>query len=145
MEDFTSTKEPLGMGEKVARVRKLRRIKQEYLAEKLNISQTQVSNIEQQDEIEDELLDQIAAILGVPVEFIKTFDEDRVTNYIISLYDIHDNEVKDSTNTFIANQTNNHNTYNYYTRADELQEQLKNAQIELELTKQERDELKRQK
>ena len=145
MEEFTSTRQPLGMGEKVARVRKLRRIKQEYLAEKLNISQAQISNIEQQEEIEDELLDQIAAILGVPVDFIKTFDEDRVTNNINSVYDIHDNELKDNaTNNFIAHQSNNHNTYNYYTKGDELQEQLKQAQAELELAKNERDELRRQ-
>jgi transcriptional regulator with XRE-family HTH domain len=107
MEENLFTKKSLSIGQKVERIRMFRGIKQEYLASRLGISQPQVSKIEQQEEIEEELLKQIADILGVTTEAIKNFDEEKVTYNINNYYDIHDIEIKDNaSNNFVAQQFN---------------------------------------
>ncbi len=92
----------LSMGRKVERIRKFRGIKQEYVANKLSISQKQYSNIEQQDEIEEQLLEQIAEILGVTSDAIKNFDDDKIVYYINSTHlqyfkiEVHGNTMSDN-------------------------------------------------
>jgi transcriptional regulator with XRE-family HTH domain len=105
MEETLYNKKPLSIGQKVERIRTFRGFKQEYLAQKLGVSQQTVSKIEQQEEIEDALLKQIAEALGVTPEVIKNFDEDRITYHINNVYDVHDFEIKDNGN-FIAQQVN---------------------------------------
>lgn len=107
MEENIYTRKPLSIGQKVERIRMFRGIKQEYLASRLGISQPQVSKIEQQEEIEEELLKQIADILGVTPEAIKNFDDEKITYNINNYYDIHDIEIKDNaSNNFVAQQFN---------------------------------------
>jgi transcriptional regulator with XRE-family HTH domain len=107
MEENLYARKPLSIGQKVERIRMFRGIKQEYLASKLGVSQPQVSKIEQQEEIEDELLRQIADILGVTPEAIKNFDDEKITYNINNYYDIHDIEIKDNaSNNFVAQQFN---------------------------------------
>lgn len=97
-------KKTLSIGQKIERIRTFRGYKQEYLAAKLGVSQQQVSKIEQQEEIEEKLLDQIADILGVTTEVIKNFDEDKITYIINQQYNIYNNEIKDNaTNNFVFN------------------------------------------
>lgn len=105
MEETAFNKKPLSIGQKVERIRTFRGFKQEYLASKLGVSQQTVSKIEQQEEIEDALLKQIAEALGVTPEVIKNFDDDRITYHINNVYDVHDFEIKDNGN-FIAQQVN---------------------------------------
>ena len=105
MEETLFNKKPLSIGQKVERIRTFRGFKQEYLASKLGVSQQAVSKIEQQEEIEDSLLKQIAEALGVTPEVIKNFDDDKITYHINNVYDVHDFEVKDNGN-FIAQQVN---------------------------------------
>jgi transcriptional regulator with XRE-family HTH domain len=107
MEENIYTRKPLSIGQKVERIRMFRGIKQEYLASRLGISQPQVSKIEQQEEIEEDLLKQIADILGVTPEAIKNFDDEKITYNINNYYDIHDIEIKDNaSNNFVAQQFN---------------------------------------
>ena len=107
MEENIYTRKPLSIGQKVERIRMFRGIKQEYLASRLGISQPQVSKIEQQEEIEEDLLKQIADILGVTPESIKNFDDEKITYNINNYYDIHDIEIKDNaSNNFVAQQFN---------------------------------------
>lgn len=107
MEENIYTRKPLSIGQKVERIRMFRGIKQEYLASKLGISQPQVSKIEQQEEIEEDLLKQIADILGVTPEAIKNFDDEKITYNINNYYDIHDIEIKDNASSnFVAQQFN---------------------------------------
>jgi transcriptional regulator with XRE-family HTH domain len=131
MEEQLFSKKPLSMGQKVERIRTFRGIKQEYLASKLGISQPQVSKIEQQEEIEEELLKQIADILGVTSEAIRNFDEDKITYNINNYYDIHDIEIKDNaSNNFVAQQ------FNPIEKITELYERLLNSEREkMELLK----------
>ncbi len=59
-------------GRNVQRVRMYFGVKQEALAADLGISQQEVSKIEQQEEIEEEMLSQIAGVLGgSPPEVIR--------------------------------------------------------------------------
>ncbi|GAC1312048.1 MAG: helix-turn-helix transcriptional regulator [Mucilaginibacter sp.] len=131
MEETASNKKPLHIGQKVERVRTFRGIKQEYLAQKLGVSQQTVSNIEKQDTIEDGLLKQIADILGVTPEMIKNFDEDKVTYNINNFYDIHDIEIKDNASSnFVAQQ------FNPIEKINELYERLlKSEQEKVEILK----------
>ncbi len=105
MEEAVFNKKPLSLGQKVERIRMFRGFKQEYLASKLGVSQQTVSKIEQQEEIEEDLLRQIAEALGVTPEVIRNFDDDKITYHINNVYDVHDFEIKDNGN-FIAQQVN---------------------------------------
>ncbi|SDF59109.1 helix-turn-helix domain-containing protein [Cellulophaga baltica] len=84
----TATK-PNHIGRKISRIRELRGMKQETLAEELGISQQAVSKIEQSEKIEEEKLEQIANVLGVPPEAIKNYSDEAVFNIMGNTY--HDN------------------------------------------------------
>ncbi|AFL83241.1 transcriptional regulator with sigma factor-related N-terminal domain [Belliella baltica DSM 15883] len=77
-------------GEKVAKLRQLKGIKQESLAFDLSISQSELSRLENLDVIEKEILSQIADALGVSQEFLEKFDLDS------ALYNI-SNKIENST------------------------------------------------
>lgn len=77
----TATK-PNHIGHKIGRIRELRGLKQESLAYELKVSQQTVSKIEQSENVEDQILEQIAKILGVTPEGIKNFSEEAVFNII---------------------------------------------------------------
>lgn len=72
--------EKIHIGRKVARLRELRGIKQETLAEQLGVSQQAVSKLEQSENIEDTTLSRIAKALQVTPDAIKNFNEDAVIN-----------------------------------------------------------------
>ncbi|HCU43775.1 MAG TPA: XRE family transcriptional regulator [Sphingobacterium sp.] len=75
------------IGPKISRLRELRGMKQEALASALGVSQQTVSNMERSIEIEEDLLAQVAEILGVTSETIKNFSEEAVFNYFNSFHD----------------------------------------------------------
>jgi transcriptional regulator with XRE-family HTH domain len=77
-------------GWKVQRVRVSLGVKQETLAVDLGMSQSEVSKIEQQEKIEDELMSKIAGVLGVSPQVIRDFDIER------AIYNINNN-YKDAT------------------------------------------------
>ncbi|MHB1105669.1 MAG: helix-turn-helix domain-containing protein [Lutibacter sp.] len=79
------------IGRKISRIRELRGMKQEVLAEALNISQQAVSKIEQSPDIEDDKLEEIAKVLGVTKEGIENFSEEAVFNIIGNTVTNHDN------------------------------------------------------
>lgn len=62
-------------------------MKQEGLAIELGISQQAVSKLEQSADIEDEVLEKVAKVLGFPVEAIKNFDEEKVIYNIQNNYE----------------------------------------------------------
>lgn len=73
-------------GRNVQRVRMYFGVKQEALAADLGITQQEVSKIEQQEEIEEEVLSQIANVLGVSSEVIRDFDVERAIYNINNSY-----------------------------------------------------------
>ena len=54
---MTTTTKPNHIGRKIARIRELRGMKQETLAEELGISQQSVSSLEKSETLEDEKLE----------------------------------------------------------------------------------------
>ena len=69
------------IGRKISRIRELRGIKQETLASELGVSQQSVSRMEQSEDLEDDVLENIAKILGVTTDAIKNFSDEAVVNY----------------------------------------------------------------
>ena len=77
------------IGRKISRIRELRGMKQETLASELGVSQQTVSRIEASEVVEDEMLEKVAKVLGVPIEGLKSFTEEAIFNIIGNTY--HDN------------------------------------------------------
>ena len=108
---------PNHIGRKISRIRELRGMKQEALADALNISQQAISKIEQSESVEDDKLEQIAKALGVTKTAIESFSEENVFNII--------------NNTFQDNSSNNNNylcTINPIEKIVELYERLVQAE-----------------
>lgn len=61
-------------------------VKQEYIANELNMTQQAVSKLEQKDEIEEEVLIKVAKILNVPTEAIKNLNDEATFNIIANSY-----------------------------------------------------------
>lgn len=72
---------PNHIGRKISRIRELRDMKQEALAQALGTNQQAVSAIENSETIDEEKLIEVAKALGVTVEAIKNFSEEGVINY----------------------------------------------------------------
>lgn len=81
------------VGRNVQRIRMYFGVKQEALAADLGISQPEVSKIEDQEEIEEKLLSQIAGALGVSSEMIRDFDEEKA---VYNINNIRDNTFEQS-------------------------------------------------
>lgn len=107
------------IGPKISRLRELRGMKQEALAMALGVSQQAVSNMERSEEIEEELLAQVADILGVTPEAIKNFNEDAVFNIINNF-----NDNSSNNGAIYANEC----TFNPIDKVVELYERLLEAE-----------------
>lgn len=77
----TETK-PRHIGRNISRIRELRDMKQEALAQAIGTTQQSISIIEGSESVDDEKLKAIAEALGVPAEVIKNFSEEAVFNII---------------------------------------------------------------
>ncbi|SIN67348.1 helix-turn-helix transcriptional regulator [Algoriphagus halophilus] len=80
--------EKIHHGRNIKRFREMMGIKQEALAHELgdDWSQKKISLLEQKEEVEDDLLRQVAAILKVPAEAIKSFNEETAINFFNSSF-----------------------------------------------------------
>jgi transcriptional regulator with XRE-family HTH domain len=78
---------PNHIGRKISRIRELRDMKQEALAQAMGISQQTISAIENSETIDDEKLIEVAKALGVSAEAIKNFSDEAAINYFNTLYD----------------------------------------------------------
>jgi transcriptional regulator with XRE-family HTH domain len=76
----TETK-PKHIGRNISRIRELRGMKQEALAQAIGTNQQAISGIEGSETIDETKLANIAEALGVTVEAIKSFSEENVFNY----------------------------------------------------------------
>jgi len=112
---------PKHIGRNISRIRELKGMKQEMLAEAIGVSQQTVSSIEGSEEIDTKKLEQIAKALGVTIEAIENFSEESIINYFNTFNDT----VSDS---FI---TNNSCSFNPLDKVVELYERLVQAEKEL--------------
>lgn len=93
--------EKIHQGRNVKRFREMLGIKQEGLAIALgdDWNQKKVSLLEQKETIEDDLLEQVARVLKVPVEAIKNFDEQAAINIVSNTFhDFKDNSIASAMN-----------------------------------------------
>lgn len=75
------------IGRKISRIRELRGMKQETLAEAMGISQQSISHIENSETLDAEKLAKVAEALGISTEAIENFSEEAVFNYFNSFHD----------------------------------------------------------
>ena len=78
---------PNHIGRKISRIRELRDMKQEALAQALGTNQQAISALENSETISDEKLIDVAKALGVNVEALKNFSEEAAINYFNNFYD----------------------------------------------------------
>ncbi len=96
------------IGRNIARIREMRGMKQESLAELLGVSQQKISLYENAEELEDIKLEPIAKALEVSVEALKNFSEDAFFNIVANTY----NNTSNDNSTLIASSLNYHPTFN---------------------------------
>ncbi|RKS92705.1 DNA-binding XRE family transcriptional regulator [Flavobacterium limicola] len=93
----TATK-PKHIGRNISRIRELRGMKQEALANAIGVSQQSVSNIEGSEIVDDEKLIAIAEVLGVSAEAIKNYSDETVLNVINNTFTSHDSSTINAIN-----------------------------------------------
>jgi transcriptional regulator with XRE-family HTH domain len=121
----TGTNEKIHQGRNIKRFREMLGIKQEAFATELgeDWNQKKVSLLEQKETIEDDLLQQVAKVLKVPVEAIKNFDEQAAIVYFNTF---NDNSLSNSNGAFSAYQC----TFNPIDKIVELYEALVKSEKE---------------
>jgi len=120
---------PNHIGRKISRIRELRDMKQEALAQALGTNQQAISAMENSETIEEERLVEVAKALGVSVEAIKNFSDEAAINYFNTF-----NDTKDSNVNF-----GNHCTFNPLDKLMETVEE--NKKLYERLLKAEQDKI----
>jgi transcriptional regulator with XRE-family HTH domain len=116
---------PVHEGRNVKRIREILGIKQDALAMDLGLSQQAISQLEQKEALDADMLSKIATVLKVPVEAIKNFDEQAAINIIATNFNSHDHST--------MNGVNYYPTFNPMDKIVELYERMlkdKNEMIE---------------
>lgn len=75
------------IGRKISRIRELKGMKQEALAQAMGVSQQTISSIENSESIDEGKLGEVAKALGVSSEAIRAFSEENVINYFNTFND----------------------------------------------------------
>lgn len=114
------------IGRKISRIRELRGMKQETLAEAMGISQQSVSQLEQSESVETEKLEKVAQALGVTKEGIENFSEEAIFNIISNTY----NNTSNDNSSLIASSLNYQPTFNTVEKIVDLYERLLKAEQE---------------
>lgn len=115
-------------GRNVKRFREMLGIKQDALAADLgdDWNQQKISLLEQKETIDTPLLQQISAILKVPVEAFQNFDEEQAVNVIANTYSFQD--FKDNA---VASGFNYQPSFNPVDKMVELYERMIQQQKEM--------------
>jgi transcriptional regulator with XRE-family HTH domain len=108
------------IGRKISRIRELRDMKQEALAQALGTSQQTISALENSETIDDDRLAEVAKALGVSVEALKNFSDEAAINFFNNFYD---NSGSHGTN-FGTNNTCNFNPLDKLVEAYEENKKL---------------------
>ena len=114
----TGPSQKIHHGRNIKRLREMLGVKQEYIANELNMTQQTISKLEQKEEIEDEILERVAKVLNVPVDAIKNLNDEATFNIIANSY--HDN----------SSAVNYHCNFNPIDKVIELYERLLVAEKE---------------
>lgn len=109
-------------GRNIKRLREMLGVKQESIAIALEMTQQNVSLLEQKEEIEDKIIEKVAKVLNVPAEAIKNFNEDAAVNIITNTFSNSD------TSTAVSNVY--HYSFNPIEKIVELYERMLKAEQE---------------
>ena len=121
METNTTAPSPkVHHGRNIKRLREMLGVKQELIANELNMTQQAISKLEQKEQIEEEVLAKVAKVLDVPVDAIKNLNDETTTSYI--------NTFNDSQGHFFS--TNINCNFNPIDKVIELYERLLAAEKE---------------
>ncbi|PJJ06895.1 DNA-binding XRE family transcriptional regulator [Flavobacterium sp. 1] len=113
---------PNHIGRKISRIRELRDMKQEALAQALGTNQQAISAMENSETIDEEKLVEVAKALGVTPEAIKNFSEDAILNIINNTFNTNDNGIA------ILKTESYHPNFNPLDKVVELYERLVQAE-----------------
>jgi len=80
MKDNSVTMPYLHHGRNIRRSRDMLGIKQNVIAEAINMSQQNFSKLEQKEIIDNEVLEKISKVMEIPSEVIRNFSEDAAIN-----------------------------------------------------------------
>ncbi|GAA3759245.1 helix-turn-helix transcriptional regulator [Flavobacterium ginsengiterrae] len=97
---MSTTPKPRHIGRNISRIRELRDMKQEALAQAIGTNQQSISIIEGSESVDDEKLKKIAEALGVPAEVIRNFSEEAVFNIMGNTYHNDSSSIKNHNCTF---------------------------------------------
>ncbi len=111
------------IGRNIARIREMRGMKQESLAELLGVTQQKISLYENAEELDDSKLEPIAKALGLSAQTLRDFSEDAFFNVISNTFTSND----DST----LNAINPYCTFNPIDKMVELYERMLQQQKEM--------------
>jgi transcriptional regulator with XRE-family HTH domain len=84
---MSTVTKPYHIGRKISRIRELKDMKQEALAQALGTNQQAVSAMENSETIDEEKLIDVAKALGETVEAIKNFSEESMISYFNTFND----------------------------------------------------------
>ncbi|WP_439556686.1 helix-turn-helix domain-containing protein [Dyadobacter sp.] len=106
----TTSNPKIHEGRNLKRFREMMNIKQDYLAFQLgeDWNQQKVSLLEQKEKIDADILEQVSAILKIPAEAIRNFDEEQAINIITNTF--HDSSFVNHDSSFV--NLGNANTFN---------------------------------
>jgi len=85
--ETAARKRPIHLGDHVRRMRTALGVKQSSLADELGTTQQNISRIEQEEDVDDEMLEKIAKVLGVTSDAIRNFTEEGAVFHIQTMND----------------------------------------------------------
>ncbi|CAG5075083.1 hypothetical protein DYBT9623_05569 [Dyadobacter sp. CECT 9623] len=90
----TTSNPKIHEGRNLKRFREMMSVKQDALAFELcdDWNQQKISLLEQREKIDSDILEQVAAILKIPAEATRNFDEEKAINIITNTYHDHAND-----------------------------------------------------
>lgn len=117
-----------GTNVKIARM--VKDVKQNELAEKLNMHQSEISTLESQQVIAEDILQQISLALDIPMNFLKEFDAEEATKTYNNDSVVNSAENGKDTVNVLQGENEQQQTINYFplTEVMEMTEKLLNMQ-----------------
>ena len=91
---------PKHIGRNISRIRELRDMKQEALAQALGTNQQAISAMENSETIDEEKLTAVAKALGVTAEGIKNYSDENILSIINNTFNSHDSSTLNAVNYF---------------------------------------------
>lgn len=123
METAEATRSNVNHGQNIKIARAVKGIKQEILAEQMQITQPTISKHENSTVLEDNILNKYAEALGVSVDFLKTWEEKAQT--VVFESNIVNNQDTAGANTHVGYTNDNNNMIqNPLDKVTELYERL---------------------